>query len=293
MASNMPKDVEARIRALPGNRICCDCNNKNPQWASVTYGCLMCLECSGAHRSLGVHLSFVRSVAMDSWTERQIQALEISGGNDKLVEYFKSKGIDKTMRIADKYKTSQAEFYRNRLTQMLDGKSDSLPDPGKHGASNGYQQDVLQKAPSMGDVARSTSASTTASSVSARQDATPFKAKAFDNDDWGDLDWLEEACKPVSAQAPAKASTSPVVQAPVQAPVAEKAQAQMTPETQPKKEQRPAQQPTPTKPLSKDEKEVMAIKNMSLSEPVTKPSKPVSKLQEPDEFFSSFGLVGS
>merc|ERR1719191_2054508 len=98
-ADHMPKDVENRIRALPGNDICSDCNQPNPQWASVSYGSLVCLECSGQHRSLGVHLSFVRSIAMDSWTERQISAMHKSGGNAKLVEYLSSRGIDKSMKI--------------------------------------------------------------------------------------------------------------------------------------------------------------------------------------------------
>ncbi|CAK0903283.1 unnamed protein product, partial [Prorocentrum cordatum] len=108
MASNMPREVEARIRALPGNNVCCDCNHVNPQWATVSYGALMCLECSGQHRSLGVHLSFVRSIQMDSWTAKQIDAMEKSGGNGKMIEYFSSRGIDKSMAIHTKYNTKQA-----------------------------------------------------------------------------------------------------------------------------------------------------------------------------------------
>lgn len=133
----MPKDVEMRIRALPGNDRCADCSNLGPQWASVTYGSLVCLECSGHHRSLGVHLSFVRSVEMDSWKDRQIEAMEKSGGNQALVDFFNARGISKDMNIPTKYNTKQAAYYKERLTRLLDGRTEPPPDPGRYDPSTG------------------------------------------------------------------------------------------------------------------------------------------------------------
>jgi len=137
MLDHLPPDVEKRIRAIPGNAVCCDCNNITPQWASISYGALMCLECSGHHRSLGVHLSFVRSVQMDSWSERQIRAMETSGGNGALIEFFQSRGIEKKLGIATKYNSKQAAYYKERLTRRLDGKTEPPPDPGRFDPATG------------------------------------------------------------------------------------------------------------------------------------------------------------
>ena len=53
------------LRAAPGNGACADCGMVDPDWASLNLGVLMCIQCSGVHRQLGVHVSKVRSCTLD------------------------------------------------------------------------------------------------------------------------------------------------------------------------------------------------------------------------------------
>ncbi|MEQ2157831.1 Arf-GAP with coiled-coil, ANK repeat and PH domain-containing protein 2 [Goodea atripinnis] len=56
-----------KVLAIPGNACCCDCGQADPRWASINLGITLCIQCSGIHRSLGVHFSKVRSLTLDSW----------------------------------------------------------------------------------------------------------------------------------------------------------------------------------------------------------------------------------
>ncbi|XP_057846904.2 ADP-ribosylation factor GTPase-activating protein AGD3 isoform X2 [Cryptomeria japonica] len=53
------------LRKVPGNDVCADCGCHDPDWASLNLGILLCIECSGVHRNLGVHISKVRSLTLD------------------------------------------------------------------------------------------------------------------------------------------------------------------------------------------------------------------------------------
>jgi serine/threonine protein kinase len=67
------------LLAQHSNATCFDCHDKGPQWASVNLGVFICYRCAGVHRSLGTHISQVRSVTLDSWTRSQIQYMQQMG----------------------------------------------------------------------------------------------------------------------------------------------------------------------------------------------------------------------
>lgn len=74
------------------NRKCADCNSLNPEWCSINFGIVMCIECSGIHRSLGTHITKVRSLTLDVVTfTPDLVALFKRIGNETANSYWEAR----------------------------------------------------------------------------------------------------------------------------------------------------------------------------------------------------------
>uniref|UniRef100_A0A8C5SNG2 Arf-GAP with coiled-coil, ANK repeat and PH domain-containing protein n=1 Tax=Laticauda laticaudata TaxID=8630 RepID=A0A8C5SNG2_LATLA len=87
--SGKGETILQRVQSISGNDQCCDCGQADPRWASINLGILLCIECSGIHRSLGVHCSKVRSLTLDSW-EPELLKLMCELGNATMNQIYEA-----------------------------------------------------------------------------------------------------------------------------------------------------------------------------------------------------------
>eukprot|EP00450_Noctiluca_scintillans_P036737 CAMPEP_0194540348 /NCGR_PEP_ID=MMETSP0253-20130528/80518_1 /TAXON_ID=2966 /ORGANISM="Noctiluca scintillans" /LENGTH=173 /DNA_ID=CAMNT_0039386711 /DNA_START=70 /DNA_END=591 /DNA_ORIENTATION=- len=130
------------ILCQAGNSFCVDCDNDcsvHP-WTSLTYGVVLCLACAGRHRSLGVHLSVVRSLTLDTIKESETAKL-LRSGNARLRAFLQDPetvGDEATpsispaewfaMSLEDRYESPTVQVYRRLLAAECDDyPSDAQP----------------------------------------------------------------------------------------------------------------------------------------------------------------------
>jgi stromal membrane-associated protein len=143
------KEQEARHRKalqellkLPENRECADCTAKSVHWASVNLGVFNCIKCAGIHRNLGVHISKVRSVTLDKWTDEQIETMQRIG-NARAKEIYEANGAppkpseDDDVSVIERYIRNK---YEKKMWMVKDANL-STPLKKQHSTPDGIDDD--------------------------------------------------------------------------------------------------------------------------------------------------------
>jgi len=166
-------EIFKRLKMERANQFCAECGTPHPQWASATLGIFICYQCSGLHRSFGVHLSFVRSLNMDSWTPKQIYIME-HGGNQRFLDYSKSKGIPQGSPSSMKYQSRAFDDYRKMLSNEADAYLGTSSGASQQRPSRNAQSGARRSAQPQ--------------QVPAAQPTQPKKDPLDDWDGWGDME---------------------------------------------------------------------------------------------------------
>ncbi|PAA93860.1 hypothetical protein BOX15_Mlig024901g1 [Macrostomum lignano] len=104
---------------------CADCGSLSPSWASLNCCVLLCNDCSSVHRSLGRHVSQVKSLTHHRWRDTQIKMVRqvVAGGSNKFWEYSileKQRGKDSVRkpRPGDPVHPTKADFIKRKYEKQ-------------------------------------------------------------------------------------------------------------------------------------------------------------------------------
>ncbi|NXL57266.1 SMAP2 protein, partial [Chordeiles acutipennis] len=122
MTGKSVRDVDRYQAVLAGllaeeeNKYCADCQAKGPRWASWNIGVFICIRCAGIHRNLGVHISRVKSVNLDQWTQEQIQCMQEMGNGkaNRLYEAYLPENFRRPQTDQHPFFLSVESFIRDK-----------------------------------------------------------------------------------------------------------------------------------------------------------------------------------
>ena len=127
----------ASLLSLPENRLCADCGATGPKWASFSLGAFICIDCSGHHRSLGTHITRIRSTTLDKWDPASVEFMARVGNVRFNAVYEARLPAGLPPAIAQRLTTELNEVLKDKdvLAKLISEGAETTPmDPRAFGA---------------------------------------------------------------------------------------------------------------------------------------------------------------
>ncbi|XP_063220223.1 arfGAP with SH3 domain, ANK repeat and PH domain-containing protein isoform X2 [Bacillus rossius redtenbacheri] len=137
------------VQRIPGNDRCCDCNSLNDAtWLSTNFGIIVCIECSGIHRDLGVHISRIQSLTLDNVGTSQLLLARFMTNNlfNEVMEATlqPSLKLSPSSTMDERYDFIRAKYVQKRFVQQTCEDEHDLLSDLEHAVNNKDLHQLLQ-----------------------------------------------------------------------------------------------------------------------------------------------------
>ncbi|KIH90435.1 hypothetical protein SPBR_00014 [Sporothrix brasiliensis 5110] len=134
------KYLQDLVQSVSGNNVCADCQARNPAWASWNLGIFLCMRCAAIHRKLGTHVSKVKSLSMDSWSNEQVDNMR-KVGNAASNKVYNPIGRKPAVPIdADEADSAMERFIRQKYINSAFSKPTNA---GRHRSTDSSGSDDI------------------------------------------------------------------------------------------------------------------------------------------------------
>jgi hypothetical protein len=119
---------DSLIEKLIAGTKCTDCDADGPTWCSINWLCLICIDCSGVHRSLGVQITKIRSLRLDNLEPELTELIDAIGQsriNKVLEECTKSYEKPKPNALYNEKEVYITNKYKAKKFMKVPGRNDN------------------------------------------------------------------------------------------------------------------------------------------------------------------------